>query len=258
MSKTCRALVAILVLHASPARADPFTLTYSYSNLLDGNLFTVLSLAQLRAATEESLGLWSRYAPINFIEVPDTGPPPSDWDYPAEGTPDIRIGHHEDAVSSHAFYPWGGAGLAQDVHMRTRHAAPFYWSFGDDPSPFAIDFMATMVHEIGHALGLGHREGEPSIMNGAQLWNYAGLGSAFLFPRDIIDIQALYGIGVGSVQPLADVASTPEPGTLVLLSLPLAALLRGRRRRCRATPADTRQPASASNDVRPLEAAIPE
>lgn len=122
---------------------------------------------------------------------------------------------------------WGG-GLARDVHMRTRYAAPFCWSLGDDPSPFAVDFMATMVHELGHALGLGHRVGEPSMMSGTQLWRYAGLGSAFLFPRDIVDIQAIYGIGMGSVQPRDDVMPTPEPGTLLLLSVPLAALLRRR------------------------------
>ena len=247
MGKTCGALFAVLALGASPARADSFTLTYSYSNLLDGNLFTVLSNTQLRVATEESLGLWSRYAPIHFLEVPDAGPPPSDTFYPAAGTPDIRIGHHGDTVYSHAYYPWGPGGLARDIHMRTQHANPFYWSLGDDPSPFAVDFMATMVHELGHALGLGHREGEPSIMNGALLWRYGGLGSAFLFPVDVLDIQTFYGMGIGSVHPLDEMLATPEPATLLLLSVPLASLLR---RRCR--PAGRRKKDGLS------EAAIPQ
>lgn len=234
MGKACGTLVAILVLHASPARADPFTLTYSYSNLLDGNLFTVLSSEQLRSVTEEALGLWSQFAPIHFVEVPDAGPPPSDAYYPAAGTPDIRIGHHDETAFSHAYYPWGPGGLARDVHMRTRYADPFYWSLGDDLSPFAVDFMATLVHELGHALGLGHREGEPSVMNGTVLWKYAGLGSAFLFPRDVLDIQALFGAGRGSVHPLDpgdEMLATPEPGTLLLLSVPLATLLRRRLKR---------------------------
>jgi hypothetical protein len=84
------------------------------------------------------------------------------------------------------------------------------------------------VHELGHALGLAHYVGEPSIMNPMLIWRYAGLGTAFLFPRDILSIQSLHGVGTGSVNPLGDALVTPEPGTLLLLGVPLAALLRRR------------------------------
>jgi hypothetical protein len=240
MGKTPGTLLAIVLLHATPAVADPFVLTYSYSNLLDGNLHTVLSAPQLRAATEESLGLWSRYAPIDFHEVPDAGPPPSDHDYPAAGTPDIRIGHHNATVFTHAYFPWAPGGLARDVHLRTRYDDPFYWGTGDDPSPYAVDVMATMVHELGHALGLVHYDEEPSLMNASLPWRYSGLGSAFLFPHDILTIQALYGVGIGSVHPMDDALSTPEPGTLVLLTLPLASLIRHARSTARARRAGVR------------------
>jgi hypothetical protein len=229
MGKTCGILLAILAVSASPVRAEPIALTYSYSNLFDGTLHTVLSPAQLRAATEEAFAVWARHAPIYFFEAPDAGPPPSDVDYSPAGVPDVRIGHHDASSYSHAFYPWASGGLARDVHLLTAHTDPFYWSLGDDPSPYAIDFMATMVHEIGHALGLAHYEGEPSIMNTTLIWSYAGLGTAFLFPRDILSIQALYGTGTGAVYPLDDVTATPEPGTLMLLAVPVAALLRRRR-----------------------------
>lgn len=222
----------LLLLHAGSARAEPIALTYSYSNLLDGGLQTMLTPGQLRAATEEALGLWSTYAPIHFFELADAGPPPSDADYSPAGAADIRIGHH-DALSSHAYFPWAPGGLARDIHLRTRHVDPFYWGFGDDPSPYAIDVVATLVHELGHALGLGHYEGEPSIMNATLVWTYAGLGTAFLFPRDISSIQSLYGAGIGAVYPLDEVLVTPEPGTLLLLGVPLAVLARrrlGRRR----------------------------
>lgn len=233
MGKTLGVLLAMILVHATPAVADPFVFTYSYSNLLDGKLDTTLSASQLRAATEESFGVWSRYAPLEFHEVPDAGPPPSDADYPAAGTPDIRIGHHANTAFSHAFFPWAPGGLAHDVHLRTRYDDRFYWGLGDDPSPFAVDVMATMVHELGHALGLGHHEGVPSLMNGTVVWAYPGLGFAFLFPDDILNIQALYGAGIGSVHPLDDVLATPEPGTVLLLSLPLASLIRLRYRRGR-------------------------
>lgn len=227
MGKTCGTLLAILLLHAAPGRAEPVALTYSYANLFDGRLQTVLSPAQLRAATEESLALWAQCAPIHFFEAPDAGPPPSDVNYSAAGTPDVRIGHHNDTMYTHAYYPWAPGGLARDIHFRTQYDDPFYWGLGDDPSPYAIDFLAAMVHELGHALGLAHYEGEPSIMN-PTLRHYSGLGTAFLFPQDVLRIQSLFGTGMGSVTRLDEVMVTPEPGTLLLLAIPLASIVRRR------------------------------
>lgn len=228
MGKTCGMLAVVLLLHGGLARAEPIALTYSYANLFDGNLHTTLTPAQIRAATEEALGVWAAHAPIHFFEAPDPGPPPSDGEYSAAGAPDIRIGHHDQTTSAHAFFPWAPGGLARDIHLRTQPADPFYWGLGDDPSPYAVDLLAVMVHELGHALGLAHYVGEPSIMNAPLTWTYPGLGTAFLFPRDILSIQSLFGAGAGAVYPLNDVTVTPEPGTLLLLSLPIAALVRRR------------------------------
>lgn len=72
----------------------PVVITYSYSNLLDGGLGGKLTESELRAATEEALALWATYAPLEFREVSDTGPAPSDTSYAANNHPDIRIGHH--------------------------------------------------------------------------------------------------------------------------------------------------------------------
>src|SRR5213078_2782557 len=63
----------------------PLALRYSYSNLLDGGLPTATgfgSNAQIRAAMEEALGLWTAVAPIQLTEVPDSGGPTNDpWIY---------------------------------------------------------------------------------------------------------------------------------------------------------------------------------
>lgn len=189
---------------------DPFELTYSYSNLLDGTLAGGISIAELRAAVEEGFALWAQYVPITFTEVPDVGPLPDDADtpYAAGSTPLLRIGHHYidgpagPNVLAHAYPPDPSdptvLGLAGDLHF-------------DDGNLWDVDlFLETFVHELGHALGLGHstvtssRVGDPGpagppIMNPMNQGLYNGLGSAFLFQDDVAGIQALYGAGIGGV-----------------------------------------------------------
>lgn len=186
----------------------PVFLTYSYSNLFDG-AFLMLSPAELRAATEEALGLWASVAPLHFVELSDSGPAPSDESYAADGYPTIRIGHHRTGDWAHGYFP-GSDGLAGDVHLAT--GAP--WLIGAR-TPW--DYLEVITHEIGHAIGLGHELVNLSVMNPSFPNRFLnGLGSAFLFPADVRDIQAIYGAGLGSVQPLAPV---PEPGTLLLVGV---------------------------------------
>jgi hypothetical protein len=166
-------------------------ITYSYSNLFDGGL-DELTEAQLRAATEEALALWASYAPLVFVEVDDTGPAPDDTDYLAEDHPDMRFGHHTfdgpNNVLAHGFFPPPTSdGLAGDVHFDDEET----WSL--TPGDGVIDYLEVAVHEIGHALGLGHETDVTAIMNPIYAERYNGLGSAFLLPDDISGIQALYG-----------------------------------------------------------------
>jgi hypothetical protein len=221
---------------AAPAAADPIDLgwpqpggdgspvyiSYSYSNLLDGT-FLLMTPAELRAGTEEALRLWSSYAPIHFIEQPDSGPGVSDFSYEAGTHPQIRIGHHVLAEIAHGYFP-GDDGLAGDVHF----ASGVPWSVGTGH----WNFLETVTHELGHTLGLVHELKDIAIMNPSYPFHrFDGLGSAYLYPSDIRRLQAIYGSGVGAVQPLDP---APEPGTYLLVFTGVVTIARPRRRRSQA------------------------
>jgi hypothetical protein len=232
--------VGVLVLAFFPiaarVHADPVTLkwpqpqgkgtsiaiTYSYANLLDGT-FLVITPSELRAATEEALRLWASYAPLNFIEVPDSGMAVSDEPYAAAGQPQIRFGHHTFAETAHAFYP-GTNGLSGDVHF----ASDVPWAIGGH-----WNYLEAVTHELGHALGLVHELNEIAVMNPSYpTHRFDGLGTAHLYPADIRQLQGIYGSGVGSVQPLSP---APEPGTSLLVFTGVVALARSRRRQRKET-----------------------
>jgi hypothetical protein len=242
MSRLFRSGLSVIALSllAWPAAADPVGLkwpqtggpgtpvyiTYSFSNLLDGS-FLLATPAELRAATQEAFALWAGHAPLLFVELHDSGPAPSDAPYCAEGHPQIRIGHHNMEDLAHGYYPGDGDGLSGDVHF----ASGIPWSIGTGH----WNFLEAVTHELGHALGLAHELDEIAVMNPwYSTHRFGGLGSAFLFPADVRNLQAVYGAGVGSVQPLDPTSPAPEPATCLMVGAGLAALVRARRRKRRS------------------------
>jgi hypothetical protein len=197
----------------------PITITYSYANLLDGGMHGV-SPAQLKAAVQEALGRWAAVAPLDFVELPDRGPPPSSSgaNYDGTGDPMIRFGHltidGPGNTLGYGYYPGPPqVGLAGDVDFDDSEN----WSV----NPAAgTDFLEVCLHEIGHALGMAHElppaaGGVNAIMNPDYVGRFHGLGTSFLYQDDINGIESLYGAGAGYVAPLSSTGGVIAPPFVV-------------------------------------------
>jgi hypothetical protein len=251
MGKAVSASALILVCGATFVRADPIGwsqlggpgspvyLSYSYSNLLQPGFHTTLTPGELRSLTEFAFTVWTRHAPINFIEVEDSGPAPGEDDYDGSATSDIRIGYQPwlDGDLAHAHFPFDrdgsvATGLGGDIHIWNEPI----WGRAIE-SALVIDFFSMMLHETGHALGILHIFGVPAVMSGNLFRVEPIPENADLLPADIAALHKLYGSGVGSVLPLDQAMPTPEPATLFLLTAGVAAeMLRRRRAGRRPSP----------------------
>src|SRR4051812_24488498 len=153
----------------------PASLRYSYSNLLNGGLPTASGFgtsAQIRSSMEEALGLWTAVAPIQFTEVPDSGGPTNDpWIY-VGNHPEIRMGHVPmDGLGdgnldelAHAYLPnfW-------TFFARGAVAGDLYFDNGDtwgNGSGGGNNMIEVGAHELGHALGMAHANGDTRDLNG--------------------------------------------------------------------------------------------
>lgn len=242
------ALVAVLLICADRVRAyelnggkwpqpgpcganclgSPVTLTYSFENMFDGGLKgpdnVPLPASLIRGSIEEALRIWASYAPLNFIEVPDDG-----LDYSTSTQyGQLRFRHiyingpdppdpAPPVAKAQAYFP-PGPQYAGDVEFD--HSDPWQAS-GTLHVP---DVLGAAIHEIGHTLGLDHTNDSSANM----YWifhRFQGLGTSQLFPDDIAGIQAIYGVGHGTVTSLV-----PEPTSLLLMCFAPAAWLIGRRR----------------------------
>lgn len=135
------------------------------------------------------------------------------------GTGDIRIGviggFDSSSTLAHAYLPgteflYGPGGtITGDVHMnidKTWVDDPF-----DPTGDGDYDLYTVLLHEVGHALGLGHSDVVGSVMYPT----YEG-GKRSLTADDIAGIQYIYGV--------------PEPTTMAALAFGLAWIARRRRK----------------------------
>ena len=168
---------------SDPANNNPFTLGPLGYHGLDG--------AQ-QDAVRESLAAWSQAANITFLEVADN----------ATVVGDIRVAFSD-------------GGDIQDAYAYAYTPAPFayggdVWLNSVQPVPSGNDFSIgaagynTLIHELGHAIGLDHPFSNPqfpaqfeslkySVMSYSDFPGHQDSGDSSLYPTTpmLLDIQAL-------------------------------------------------------------------
>jgi hypothetical protein len=163
-----------------------------------GTLTDKLPESTVRGEIERALREWQKYAQVTFV--------PADR---ADGTRTVAIqfarAAHGDSypfdgrggVLAHTFYPapLNAEPIAGDIHLD----ADEDWHAGTN-----TDLFSVVLHEAGHALGLGHSDQPGSVM-----YPYYRMSTG-LTADDIAGIQDLYGAPRAGTPP-APPATPPAP-----------------------------------------------
>jgi hypothetical protein len=180
-----------MLLHAAAGREWAST-DVSVSLLPDGtstdgytsSLFSELDAVAPRAAWQRELARalqsWANVSNLDFHFVSDGGSPTGSPGR-AQGDSrfgDIRLGAHPlDRFVAYAYYP-SGTTRGGDITLNSNSN----FSLGKH-----IDLYSVLLHETGHALGLGHGTAG-TIMYATIKGVYSGLAAA-----DVAGVQAIYG-----------------------------------------------------------------
>ena len=166
---------------------------------------------QYQSAIEQALQQWSAVTPLTFTQVPDSAT--------QANAADIRIGFGTFNSSStrtigETDIRYGSSGnLLPDAVVRLEDPSETALGQGSDGAytyaGTSSELEQIALHEIGHALGLGH-----STDTGATMYPSAGPNNRTLDQSDIAGIQSLYGAPATAAASAASTSSQPD--TLVL------------------------------------------
>jgi predicted Zn-dependent protease len=142
-----------------------------------------ISEATLHAETAAAFRAWESAANITFIPVDD--PDQADILIGAQGQPVGR------AYANVMYQPGSVDGVRVIDRALVCLNPDQRWKVGFDGDIEVYDLRYTLVHEIGHAIGLDHPGPSGQIMSFGYSENYSDLQ-----PGDFYGVQLLYGAGM--------------------------------------------------------------
>ena len=156
-----------------------------------------ISEATLHAETAAAFRAWELAANITFIPVED--PDQADILIGAQGQPVGR------AYANVMYQPGSSDGVRAIDRALVCLNPEQRWKVGFDGDIEVYDVRYTLVHEIGHAIGLDHPGPSGQVMSFAYSESYHGLQ-----PGDFHGVRLLYGV-VGTNNMTAGGGQTPPP-----------------------------------------------
>jgi hypothetical protein len=145
--------------------------------------------SEVRSEIARAFAVWAQYANITISPVSQSGQPRTiDVLFARYAHGDAYPFNGPGGIIAHTFYPppSNPEPLAGDMHLNADES----WSVGGK-----VDIFSVALHEVGHALGLGHSDDPTAVM-----YPYYRLQSG-LSADDIAGIQALYGPPAAGVSP---------------------------------------------------------
>ncbi len=190
----------------TPNSPTGVTLNYVFTTLT-----TLVPASQVQTEIVRAFHAWSAISNIQFVEGSDSAAP---WTVAVEfGTSvnnDPTPFDPSGTILAHTYYPAppNPEPIAGDLHFNPAEN----WHVGA-----STDIYTVALHEIGHALGLGHTDDPDDVM-----YPYYQFGTA-LSSNDIGGAQALYGLPGASAP--APAGNTPFVATPMAPSSPLSLLI---------------------------------
>jgi len=175
----------------------PTTITYSFFST-GSTYYGSQTVSELSAAVKSNVRtimeqIYEPYINVDFVEVADS----------SSSYGQIRFMFSNGPSYAYAYYP-GWSAITGDVHFTPNYENDSYNAFSGIPGTHGF---ASIIHEVGHAVGLKHPgdysnngSGSPFLpyeddntFNTVMSYNFPSSAPGYLMPYDLKTLQSIYG-----------------------------------------------------------------